>query len=474
MTFDIAAAFAQHATRTRFEHLTPTAVAKAKTFLLDTLGVGLAGSSGANVHAVRDLAQSWGPGDEATAWLDGSRMTAGSAAIVNAYLIHCLEFDCVHEGAVVHPMATLLSALLAWSEREAARGGPIDGARFLAAMAVGVDVAGLLGVATDAPLRFFRPATAGGFGATAAIANLAGFDAARTRSAFGHMYGQTSGTLQPHLEGSPLLGLQIGFNARGAIAACDLAAAGMQGPLDVFTGRYGYYTLIEDGQLHAERIEAALGHEWQIEKLAHKPYPSGRLTHGVIHGLRDLMARHGFAADDVAEVVCRVPPLVRRLVGRPDIADPASNYAKLCLPFVAGVYLAKGRCDVPDFRGDALRGPRVHGFAARVRHEPDGNTDENALAPQEITVRLVSGATHGIRLEHVYGHPEAALTAEENEEKFFRCCGHAEPPVPEAHARRIRDMVARIEVLPDVAVLANSLSRAWAGEGGARREAAGG
>jgi 2-methylcitrate dehydratase PrpD len=451
--FDIGAAFAAHATSTRFEDLPASTIRAAKTFLLDTLGVGLAGSSGANVQAVRDLARSWGPGDEATEWLGGTRLSAGSAAIVNAYLIHCLEFDCVHEGAVVHPMATLLSALFAWSEREAARGRPVDGQRFLAAMAVGVDVAGLLGVATDAALRFFRPATAGGFGATAGIANLAGFDAATTRSAFGHMYGQTSGTLQPHLEGSPLLGLQIGFNARGAIAAADLAAGGMQGPVDVFTGRYGYYTLIEDGQLHADRIESALGREWQIERLAHKPFPSGRLTHGVIHGLRDLMARDGFTPDEVAEVTCRVPPLVRRLVGRPDVPDPASNYAKLCLPFVAGVYLAKGRCDVPDFRGEALRDPRVHHFAAMVRLEPDGNTDENALDPQEIAVRLTSGATHAIRLEHVYGHPDAALTPEENEEKFFRCCRHAVPAVPQARATRLRDLVAQVETLPDVSAL---------------------
>ncbi|WP_237213621.1 MmgE/PrpD family protein [Falsiroseomonas oryziterrae] len=458
MSYDIAQAFAEHAARTRYADLSPAATAKAKTFLLDTIGVGLAGSSGANVEAVRDLARAWGPGEEATSWLGGTRMSAGSAAIVNAYLIHCLEFDCVHEGAVVHPMATLVSALFAWSEREAARGRPVPGERFLAAMAVGVDVAGLLGVATDAALRFFRPATAGGFGATAGIANLAGFDAATTRSAFGHMYGQTSGTLQPHLEGSPLLGLQIGFNARGAIAATDLAAAGMQGPLDVFTGRYGYYTLIEDGQLHADRIESALGREWQIEQLAHKPFPSGRLTHGVVHGLRDLMARQGFTPDDVAEVTCRVPPLVRRLVGRPLIADPASNYAKLCLPFVAGVYLAKGRCDVPDFRGEALRDPRVHAFAARIRLEPDGNTDENALDPQEIVVRLASGATHAIHLPHVYGHPKAALTAEENEEKFFRCCRHAEPAVPEARAHRIRDLVEGLERLPDVTALVGAIA----------------
>ena len=459
MEFDIAEAFAAHAVRVRHADLPPTALAAAKTFLLDTIGVAIAGSSGANVETVRDLAANWGAGDEATEWLGDRRMSAGSAAIVNAYLIHCLEFDCVHEGAVVHPMATLLSALFAWSEREAMRGRPVDGARFIAAMAVGVDVAGLLGMATDGPLRFFRPATAGGFGATAAIANLAGFDIATTRSAFGHMYGQTSGTLQPHLEGSPLLGLQIGFNARGAIAACDLAAAGMQGPRDVFTGRYGYYSLIENEGPHLDRIESVLGRDWQIEKLSHKPFPSGRLTHGVVHGLRDLMALHGFAAAEVEEVICHVPPLVRRLVGRPDIPDPASNYAKLCLPFVAGVWLAKGRCDVPDFRGEALLDPRVHAFAAKVRIEPDANTNENALDPQEISVRLASGATHSLHLPHTYGHPAVPLSAAENENKFRRCCAHAEPPRAASTANRLLGLVASVESLPDIGVLVHAMRR---------------
>ena len=65
---------------------------------------------------------------------------------------------------------------------------------------------------------------------------------------------------------------------------------------------------------------------------------------------------------------------------------------------------------------------------------------------------------HCIHLPHVYGHPDAALTEAENEEKFFRCCRHAEPPVPEARARRLRDMVAGVEGLADVSALVATLA----------------
>jgi 2-methylcitrate dehydratase PrpD len=334
----------------------------------------------------------------------------------------------------------------------------VDGQRFLTAMAVGVDVAALIGVATDSPVRFFRPATAGGFGAVAAIANLAGFDPATTRSAFGHMYGQTSGTLQPHLEGSPLLGLQIGFNARGAICAADLATAGMRAPREPLSGRYGYFALMEGGSCHPERIASRLGREWQIARLAHKPYPSGRLTHGVVHGLRDLIAAYRFTAEEVAEVTVSAPPLVVRLVGRPLVPAPAANYAKLCLPFVAGVYLAKGRCDVPDFVGDALTDPDVHRHAGKVRVVQDDNPDENALSPQRIAVRLASGDVVEALLPVVYGHPEAPLSDAENEEKFFRCCAYA--GMARAQAEAVRDLVSRAEELSDVTAIVRALAPA--------------
>ena len=58
------------------------------------------------------------------------------------------------------------------------------------------------------------------FGAAAAIGRLAGFDAATLVNAFGAVLGQLSGTMQAHAEGSPMLGMQVGFGARNAIVAC--------------------------------------------------------------------------------------------------------------------------------------------------------------------------------------------------------------------------------------------------------------
>jgi 2-methylcitrate dehydratase PrpD len=163
----------------------------------------------------------------------------------------------------------------------------------------------------------------------------------------------------------------------------------------------------------------------------------------------------------VVAVRAEVPPLVHRLVGRPDMAEPEANYAKLCLRFVAGAYLARGRVDVPDFRGDALRDPEVHRYAAMVDVVLDGNPDQNALDPQRIVVRLRDGREHAIVLPHVYGHPAVPLSAAENEAKFRRCCGYGRIALP---GDRVEALIAAVGGLAQVGDVAG-LVRLTLGEG---------
>jgi aconitate decarboxylase len=446
---------AAHVVEARFEHLDALALSKTRTFLLDTLGVAIAGSSGAKIEELLTTLRGWGAGAEARALLTGEKLPAQSAAILNAYQIHCLEFDCVHEGAVVHPMATILSALLAHCERRSQRGRPVSGKDFMLALALGVDVAAFIGMASKAAIRFFRPATCGGFGAVAALGKLEGLEAETLKSAFGAMYGQTSGTLQAHAEGSPLLGLQIGFNARGALSALDLTMSGFRGPKDVLTGRYGYFRLFEQDDFDTAERWRELGRVFQITRLSHKPFPSGRLTHGVIDAIRQLKARHGFASQDVASLVATVPPLTYQLVSRPDLPNPEANYAKLCLRFVAGLELAKGHVDVMDFRGRAsLDDAEVHAFAAKVDVLLDTqNPDPNALDPQHVAVVLTSGARHDIHLPRTYGHPDVPLSDAENIAKFRRCLAMGRIPLGDAAADRLIALVDRLENEPDASAL---------------------
>ena len=214
--------FARHALATRYEDLPDDAVLQAKTFILDTIGVGIAGSTATGADEITRASAGWGEGAEACVWGRRRRVPAPTAAFLNGYQAHCQEYDCLHEKSVLHPMATLLPAAIAYAERV----GSISGRELITSVVVGIDVAVGLGIAAREGLRFFRPATSGGFGATAAVARLARFDPDNFCNALGIQYGQTSGTMQPHVEGSAVLPMQIGFNSRAAVQSCDLAADG--------------------------------------------------------------------------------------------------------------------------------------------------------------------------------------------------------------------------------------------------------
>ena len=449
---------AAHVLATQYEDLPEATVERVKTFLLDTIGVAMAGTSGAGIEELIQVADSWGAGSEASVWFSGETLPAQSAALVNAYQIHCMEFDCVHEGAVLHPMATIMGALMAWIEREKSRGNVISGKALITALALGVDVSTMLGVVTESPLEFFRPATAGGFGAATAIAKLAGFDELTLKNALGAQYSQTSGTLQAHVEGSPMLGMQVGFNSRAAIVACDLAQAGFRGPHDILTGQYGYFRLFENNSYQLEPFLERLGKQWQIDELSHKPFPSGRLTHGSVHALMQLQKQHSFNAQDIDTIVCTVPPLVNRLVGRPLIDNMEPNYAKLCLRFVVGVYLKHNWVDIPHFLGDALTDTEVLETARKVDVIQDANPDLNALNPQHIVVTLNSGDQLDITLDSVYGDPQTPLSAEENVEKFTRCCSRSKLPLAEAQQQHIIEFCRSLEQQEDVASLITAMN----------------
>ena len=442
---DASRIFARHVAGTAFDDLPAAAVEAVKTFALDSFGVAAAGSRGPFTAEWRRVLA--GPPAEARVWATTDMLPAPAAAALNAYQLHNSEYDCVHEGAVVHTMAVLFPAAMAFAERE----GSVSGRRLIEAVAVGADVAAGLGLASKAGLRFFRPATAGTFGGTAACAKLAGLGEEKTAHAFGITLGQVSGTMQAHGEGSPLLGMQVGFGARNAIAAVDMARAGLPGPQGSIEGEHGYLELME-GEHDIRPVLAELGRVWRIAETAHKPWPSGRATHGVVEALLALRAEHGIAASDVADVLLLVTPLVEQLVGREVRGELAVNQARLSVRWTTARILLGGDLGHEDFTPDALADRASQEFAGRVRVETDGNPDPNALAPVAVEIALRDGRRLTRRVEDVPGGPARPLTREQHLAKFRDNWAWAGLD-PQAGERLI-ELVDRLESVADVGQLA--------------------
>ncbi len=413
----------------------------ARIFLEDSLFVGLAGVNADGRRELVEAAANWDQGGSVRLWGDGRTCSAATAALINGFQIHCQEFDCVHEPAVVHPMAVIAASLLSWSETQPA----VSGRALLDAVVVSVDVAATLGMMATRPMRFFRPAMCGALGATLGLCRLAGLDPVSSRRALGLAWCQLSGNMQSHVEGSSGLALQIGFNARAAVCAIDLAMAGLAGPEDSIDGPFGYLELIEQ-EFDTSPI-GDLGRIFRIEQVSHKPWPTGRAAHGTLDALERLLEA-GLESKRIERITLKAPALIRRLIDRPAKPGMTAQYARLCLPWLVSVTLARGRVGLTDFTGDALADQERAAFTDRVIIEPDDNPDPNALTPQEIIVHTDDGRAHHHRTEHVRGCPQNPLDEYRKNQKVHACARFA--GLSEAGTRKLLTALQHVEATEDV------------------------
>ena len=438
----------KHVIGTKYNDLSSEAIEKTKIFLLDTIGCSIAGTSGPSAREILNTAKVWGAEKSSRVWGTHKALPHTSAAIVNAYQIHCLEFDCVHESGVLHPMSTLIGATLTEIDRQKYEGRKVTGKEFIQAIIVGIDVSCSIAKSSNAPMRFFRPALTGGFGATASVAKLRRFDEKKLHNALGIYYGQAGGNMQAHIEGSKLLGLQVGFGARNSLVACDFAERNIEGPKDFLTGRYGYFNLMEgEGLYDLDPAWQEWGKASRILEVGHKPFPSGRLTHYAIDALQNLKKKHGFRHQDITKVICKVPPLTLRLVGRPYKKNAEPNYAKLCLGYICALTLIYGEVSQEDFHPQKLLDNEIGNLAEKICVEPDENTDLNAFGPQQITVYLKNEQKFVYSSKYAIGHPRNPLSRKQQLDKFFYCWKMAENKIPHKVAENVIHKIDNLESL---------------------------
>ncbi|MBI1188621.1 MAG: MmgE/PrpD family protein [Alphaproteobacteria bacterium] len=418
-----------------------------RAFTLDTIGVGIGGMGSPYARSLVATAQIWGEGHDAGVWASDVRLPAPHAAFLNAFLAHCQEFDCVHEGAVLHPFTVVVPTLLAEAERVG-----MDGATYIAACAAGVDVAVTLGLAATSQIRFFRPSTCGLFGAVAALARARAMNEAQTVDAFGYALAFASGTMQAHVEGTPALAVQVGAAARSAFWAADIAAAGLPGPRGSVDGPFGYLALFEASSALAPLLET-LGRTWRAADVSWKPYPTGRAAHGGIDMALALRAQ-GVTAETLERLDVHAPPLILHLVARPIIAPLEVNYARLCLPYVMATALRRGTVTLADFTPDALADRETHALAARIGATLWENEDPAAFVPQRACAVLRDGREIVADVDMLPGAVARPLSRDQQLAKLAANIAYGVGAADaEARAAAIAAVIDHLETAPDAGVL---------------------
>jgi 2-methylcitrate dehydratase PrpD len=400
--------FAEWALSLRADDIPAEVRHAAKRHLLDGLGCAIAAHrSGAAPYATALVDGV----DEATVIGSGARASVPRAALANGILVHALDFDDTHTGALVHSTASSLPAAFAVGEATGA-----SGAHVLAATIAGCEMTSRLGAAVTHGFheRGFHATSVCGVFASALIASkLLGLDPATTANALGIAGSAAAGSLEFLNTGSSTKQLHPGFAAMNGIVAARLAKAGADGPATIFEGPHGLFRSYIGVEVDPDALTEGLGDRWETTQITIKPYPACQLSHASL----DALAASGVTADAVETVTFELTPGVSSIVaGKPEPRTPYEG--KFSLEYCAAALLLDGELGISSFEPAALGRVDVLALAARIAWRPRAFEGPPAEAPGICEIRLKDGTVLRGEVSKSRGGPDAPLSDDELLAKF--------------------------------------------------------
>uniref|UniRef100_A0AAV2MJ09 Cis-aconitate decarboxylase n=1 Tax=Knipowitschia caucasica TaxID=637954 RepID=A0AAV2MJ09_KNICA len=445
------------------QHLSPVVLERSKRMVLDSIGVGLIGTSTEVFQMALHYCQHmYGPDGASSIYgRKRTRLSPTLAAFVNGVATHSMDFDDTWHPAT-HPSGAVLPAVLALSDMLPVQHKP-TGLDLLLAFNVGVEIQGRLlrfsNEAHNIPKRFHPPSVVGTMGSAAACARLLSLDSSQCSHAL---------AIAASLSGAPMANaatqakpLHIGNAARLGLEAALLASRGLEASaivLDDTPGVAGFSAFYDD--YSPRGLEMPSGNSQfllEIQDMAFKRFPAHLGMHWVadaaasINGLMVGAGLGSVLADQVKEISIRVPK--SKYINRP---FPESEHeARHSFQFNACSALLDGQVSVWSFTPAAIKRPGLRALLNRVRVEhPHDNVANFNLMYGEVQVTLREGAVLMGRCDTFYGHWRNPLSNESLRNKFR---SNATTVLRSEQAEELIEVVENLEKMEDCTRLLSNL-----------------
>lgn len=447
---DAAYLFARNFVSTEYEALPPEVVEATRKEILDLLGVALGGASRAGATQVCELVKQWGGKQESSIIASSCRVPAPNAAQANATMAHALDFDDVHEAAVMHPGIASIPVAMAVGEAE----GNLSGRELIVSTALGVDMMCRLALATTpgrSPIELGWHLTSlfGFMGAAAVAARMMRLDEEMTVNAIGIGYHQCAGNGQCVKDGALTKRLGSGFALKGGITAAYLARLGVSGAKNSIEGEWGLYRQYMDGDYSRDILTRDLGRRFEGVNVAIKPYPCCRGIHPAIDAALELAIEEGLRSNDLGEIILSVTDAHLALLCLPEDAKrtPRSPVdAQFSIPWGVASAFVKRRVGLDDFTEDAIRNPAVLDLTRRMRVEVDNSLHRPGPEPTRVKVITREGKAFSRVVENPLGSLERPMSFDDCARKFADCA----KSLGKEKVERIIHLVEQLEQLEDI------------------------
>ncbi len=447
---DAAYLFARNFVETKYENLPPEVVEATKKEILDLLGVALGGASQPGASHVCELVKEWGGKEESSIIGCSQKVPAPNAAQANATMAHALDFDDVHEAAVMHPGVASIPVAIAVGEAH----GNLDGKELITGIALGVDMMCRLALATTpgrspVELGWHLTSVFGFMGSAATAARAMCLDEEKTVNAIGIGYHQCGGNGQCVKDGALSKRLGPGFAIKGGITAALMARAGVTGAKNSLEGEWGFYRQYMHGDYSRDILTADLGKRFEGVNVAIKPYPCCRGIHPAIDAGLALAISENIRSKDIREIVLSVTDAHLSLLCQPEDAkrSPRSPVdAQFSIPWGVASAIVGRRVGLGDFTERAVKNPDVLALTRKMRIDVDNTLHRPGPEPTRVKVLTNDGKVFTKVVEHPLGSLERPMSFEDCARKFSDCA----KSLGSGRIEQVIELVNRLERVKDI------------------------
>ncbi len=448
---------------TSFDDIPGQAIDVAKTTVLDTVGVTLAGARDHTGTTAISLVKDWGGKPVSVVMGGGFRTSAPNAAFANGTSAHALDFD-DRSIPINHYNASLVPAVLALGEAIGA-----SGRKVLESFVLGYEIGARIGTGFGVGYYFkggWHPANAWGpIGTAAGCAKLLDLDIDQTRMALG-IASSSAGGIRKHY-GSNTKPLHCGYAARNGIVAAELAQRGFSADPDVLDQTpeardtaHKYFSFPQvfcgTGNFDLDIMVEGLGEKYYLidSPPEVKLHPGSISTSRFIDLVIESMSQHSFTASDVEGVNCFVTGAYLDAAS-PFLNPTCPDEARYSLPYQIAVTLLDGNSWIDQHTEDRMAQTDVKDLTACVTctELSDGDPEGYDMASfkqmeaPKIAFTLKDGRTITAETQESDTHPTPQPSYDDIVVKYRNCALRA---ISEANCENSIRLIGEMENLSNV------------------------
>lgn len=315
---DISRQIAEYVISTESASMPESARAISRLSLIDWIAVAVAGRDEPVSQIVRQMMLEEGGTSQASVIGSDLKLPARAAALSNGTTSHALDYDDTHFIYLGHPGVAVIPAALAMAEKI----GDIKLGEFIDACLIGFEVACRVGAwlgRNHYQTGFHITATAGSFGATAAVCRLMGHSIEQTTHALGLVATRSSGIkAQFGTMGKPF---HAGMAASNGVEAATLIAAGFISNPDAMSTVQGFGET-HSGECNDSMLLDDLGSNYIFETVQHKFHACCHGTHATIEAALEACNRYQLVPENIRQISVTVHPRYLKVC---NIAEPKTG-----------------------------------------------------------------------------------------------------------------------------------------------------